>query len=418
MLAASRRALTSLPTTAAKASYATAAATQGVQISTAKNGIKVASIEEPGQTAGLAVVVNGGSRLENDKHPGVAHYLKNYGFKNNANRTAFRIAREAELAGAILSSNLSHESIVYASEFLSGDAEQFAEIVGDVVSKQKFQDHEFVDVRKQTLAESANAFATCEIATIEAAHKAAFRKGLGNSIFAKPSAHIDNAAVKAYANELFLQNNVALVGSGIEHGELERLAETYFNLPAGEAPLQASKYHGGETRIESVTDKGSYVIAFEGAPLNSAEYAAAQVLRYALGGEQTIKFHPSSGLLAQAASKFSDATQLKAFNFGYSDAGLFGVYVSAPAADASAATAAAAEQLSAVAKGLSQEELARAIAQAKFAAVANVETRLDRLESVGVQALQSGKYTTASELAAVYGKLSAADVAKVKNWKL
>lgn len=74
MLAAStRRAFASIPT---KAYYSTAAA---VQVSTAQNGIKVASMDEPGLTAGLAVVVNGGSRLESTS--GVAHYLKNYGFK-------------------------------------------------------------------------------------------------------------------------------------------------------------------------------------------------------------------------------------------------------------------------------------------------------------------------------------------------
>lgn len=71
----SRRAFVSVSSTATKA-YSTAAA---AQISTAQNGIKVAAIEEPGQTAGLAVVVNGGSRFEPVQ--GVAHYLKNYGFK-------------------------------------------------------------------------------------------------------------------------------------------------------------------------------------------------------------------------------------------------------------------------------------------------------------------------------------------------
>lgn len=77
MLAATtRRAFASLSNSAAKA-YSTSAAT--TQISTAQNGIKVASIEEPGQAAGLSVVINGGSRLESSS--GVAHFLKNYGFK-------------------------------------------------------------------------------------------------------------------------------------------------------------------------------------------------------------------------------------------------------------------------------------------------------------------------------------------------
>lgn len=76
MLAASRKAIIS---TASKATYATSATAS--QITTAANGVKVASSQEPGQTASLAVVVNGGARAESGSNAGVAHFLKNYGFK-------------------------------------------------------------------------------------------------------------------------------------------------------------------------------------------------------------------------------------------------------------------------------------------------------------------------------------------------
>ncbi|KAF7721319.1 ubiquinol-cytochrome c reductase core subunit 1 [Apophysomyces ossiformis] len=415
MLAATRRAFVSLPTVTSRASYATASATQGVQITTSSNGVKVASVEEPGQSAGLAVVVNGGSRLESGKNAGVAHLLKAYGFKNNANRTAFRIAREAELAGATLSSNLSHESIVYAAEFLKADAEQFAEILADVVTKQKFQDHEFVDVAKQAAAESASSLANPEIAVIEAAHQVAFRNGLGNSIFVKPTAHLSNAAVKNYAQQLFTQGNITLVGSGIEHEKLEKLAEAYFNLPSGESAFDATKYFGGESRIETAGNQGHYVLAFEGFGADSSEYAASQVLRFALGGQNQIQWLAGSSLLSQAAAKFANTTEIKAFNYGYSDAGLFGVYVSAPAAEASAAVAAAAEQLNAVSKGVSAEQFQRAVAQAKFAVTDGLTTRLDRLESAGVQALRGGKYTSTQDAIAALDKVTAEDVAQVAN---
>ncbi|KAI8356110.1 Metalloenzyme, LuxS/M16 peptidase-like protein [Choanephora cucurbitarum] len=405
MLAASRKAIIS---TASKATYATAATAN--QISTAANGIKVVSSQEPGQTASLAVVVNGGARAESANNAGAAHFLKNYGFKNNANRTAFRIAREAELAGGVLSSNVSHEALVYSAELLKEDVELFAELLGDVVTKQKFQEHEFLDVARQTAAESASAFSNSEITAIEAAHQTAFRTGLGNSIFAKPTAHAKNATVKAFAQQLFTQGNVALVGTGVEHEALEHLAETYFNLPAGNLNLASTKYYGGESRIESVSANGQYVLAFEGAAANSAEYAALQVLRFALGGEAVVKNTAASGILAQTSAKFSDAS-IKAFNLGYSDAGLFGVQVSASTSEAEAAVAAAAEQLKA-AKNLSSEDFSRAVAQAKFAATANIQTRLDRAEALGVYALQNGKYASTSEAIAAIEKVSASDVAQ------
>ncbi|KAI8073670.1 Metalloenzyme, LuxS/M16 peptidase-like protein [Thamnidium elegans] len=410
MLAASRKAIIS---TASKATYATATTTHGLQLTTASNGVKVASSQEPGQTASLAVVVNGGSRAESAANAGVAHFLKNYGFKNNANRTAFRVTREAELAGGVLSSNLTHESLVYSAELLKEDAELFAEILSDVVSTQKFQQHEFYDVAQQTATESSNALACAEINAIETAHQVAFRTGLGNSIFAKPSARISNDAVKAYAQQLFTQENITLVGTGIEHEQLQSLAETYFNLPAGNLNLTGSKYFGGESRIESVSTKGEYVLAFEGAAADSAEFAALQVLRHALGGDVHVKHTEGSGILAQTAAKFAQGTEIKAFNIGYSDAGLFGVQVSAATADTGAAVSAAAEQLKAVASGLSAEDFSRAVTQAKFAATAGFETRLDRLQTLGVQALRAGKYTSTAESVAAIEKVTTADIAQV-----
>lgn len=80
MLATSRKAIVN---TVSKATYATAATANSIQISSASNGVKVASSQEPGQTASLSVVVNGGARAESGKNAGVSHFLKNYGFRVN-----------------------------------------------------------------------------------------------------------------------------------------------------------------------------------------------------------------------------------------------------------------------------------------------------------------------------------------------
>ncbi|CAO3640069.1 unnamed protein product [Cunninghamella echinulata] len=405
MLSATRKAFTTLPNVASKATYATAS--QAVQITTAQNGIKVASVEHASQTAGLSVVVNGGARLENGKNAGVAHYLKNYGFKNTTKRSAFRIAREAELVGAVLSSNLTHESLVFSAEFLKEDAELAAELLGDVVSNQKFQPHEFVDLKKQVVNESTAALANPETIAVEAAHQTAFRTGLGNSIFARASNKVSNDTVKAFAAEAFTQGNITLVGTGLDLATVERLA-SFIQVPAGKSTLTASKYYGGESRIDIGAGAGHYILAFEGAAANTSEYAATQVLQQALGGLQSSPLAPVSGLFGQTVAKLTEGTQLKAFNYGYSDAGLFGVYVSAPSTDAtSSAIAAAAEQLKALTQGLSAEDFQRAVAQAKFAAAASYNTRLDRLETIGSQAV------AAADVAAAFDKLAVADVIKV-----
>ncbi|CAO3677284.1 unnamed protein product [Umbelopsis vinacea] len=404
MLASSRKAVASIPTIL-KANYSAAAAANGVQISSAKNGIKVASVQDSSATSGLAVVVNGGVKGEDSSNAGVSHFLKNYGFKNTNNRTALRIVREAEFSGAVLSSNLTRESIVYSAEFLKGDAAQFAEILGDVVSNQKFQDHEFVDVSKQTALESAYAYGTPAIVAIEAAHNAAFRTGLGNSLFASKTSRVSNAAVKDYAQKLFTSGNVALVGTNVDHEELKSYADSFFNLGSSSVTAPASKYHGGELRFSTVSPYANYVLAYQGAAVGTKEYAAAQVLRYVLGGEQLVKWSQGASLLSQSASKLSGDVQLNAFNFGYSDAGLFGVQVSAPTDEISSALSAVAEQLKAVQSGVSDEDFKRGVAQAKFAAAVCFDARLERLDALGRKAFGGD--------VASFDNVQASDVAKV-----
>lgn len=83
MLPAQRRALAALPAAVRHYSAAAAAATTApeVNISTARNGVKVASFNDNAPTAGVAVVVGAGARAEGSEDAGVAHYLKNFGFK-------------------------------------------------------------------------------------------------------------------------------------------------------------------------------------------------------------------------------------------------------------------------------------------------------------------------------------------------
>ncbi|RUS31735.1 Metalloenzyme, LuxS/M16 peptidase-like protein [Jimgerdemannia flammicorona] len=419
MLSAQRRVLATLP--AAVRHYSVAA--PELNISTAKNGVKVASFNDITPTASVAVVVGAGARAEGAGNAGAAHYLKNFGFKNNAKRTAFRITRETELLGGVLSSQLTRESLIFSAEGLKNDVSFFAELLGDVVSKTKFQEHELVDIAHNVKNETAYARSQPEIAVLDEAHRVAFHHGLGNSLFAASSSKIDVNVVKDFARQAFTSGNVALVGSGVSHDHLATLAESFLDVPSG-SPLQsiASKYHGGESRIDAEADLGHFLLAYQGAPANTPGFAAAQVLRYVLGGgDRFLKWSAGTSALSHTAAKLSTHTQISAFNLGYSDAGLFGIYVAAPEKDVAAAISAAAEQLKVVTSNITADDYKRAVAQAKFAAASMFETRAERLEVLGnqvgclisVSALSVGKYTSFADLAAAFDTVKADDVVNI-----
>ena len=75
MLAVSsaRKTLNLVPTIL-KAGYATA-------VTKTNNGIKIAALDENSPTASVSLVINAGSRFEPKDKAGIAHFVKNFGFK-------------------------------------------------------------------------------------------------------------------------------------------------------------------------------------------------------------------------------------------------------------------------------------------------------------------------------------------------
>ncbi|KAG0374351.1 ubiquinol-cytochrome c reductase core subunit 1 [Mortierella sp. AD032] len=386
-ITSARKTLNLVPTVL-KAGYATAVSKTG-------NGVKVAAIDESSPTASVSLVINAGARFEPKDKAGIAHFVKNFGFKNNGKRSAFRIARETELVGGVLTANLGRENVTFTAECLKEDVPYFVEVFGDLVAQTKFAEHEFHGVAQAVAAESTVAESSPEVTVIEAAHNAAFRNGLGNSVYATPYAEISTSDLKKFAADNFVAHKIALVATGVSEAELKNLANSAFShVAAGsEAKVEASKYYGGDVRVAQNTEAGHIAVAFQGAAAGTPEFYTAQVLRSLLGGDRFVKWSTAGvSPLSAAAGKIGHGAQISAFNFGYSDAGLFG-------------------SLKAASKSISADEFKRALAQAKYETAARYETRAASTELLAAQAI-TGHKVSASESLAAFDKVQAADVSK------
>ncbi|KAF9317137.1 ubiquinol-cytochrome c reductase core subunit 1, partial [Podila horticola] len=358
-ITSARKTLNLVPTLL-KAGYATA-------VTKTSNGVKIAALDESSPTASVSLVINAGSRFEPKDKAGIAHFVKNYGFKNNGKRSAFRIARETELVGGVLSSNLGRETISFTAECLKEDVPYFVEVFGDLVAQTKFTEHELHSVATEVAAECHLAESTPEIAVIDALHNAAFRNGLGNSVYAASYSDISTEDLKKFASENFVANKVALVATGVSEAELKSLADSAFShVAAGSAAkAEGAKYYGGDVRVAHSSSVGHVAVAFQGAAAGTPDFYTAQVLRSLLGGDRFVKWSTSGvSPLSAAAGKIGHGAQISAFNYGYSDAGLFGVYAQASNKDITEAAKVAVASLKAAAKSVSADEFKRALAQA------------------------------------------------------
>lgn len=133
----------------------------------------------------------------------------------------------------------------------------------------------------------------------------------------------------------------------------------------------ASKYFGGETRLEGTEGLQTVFIGFGTA--GSAPSAELATLAAHLSTAPAVKW--SKGLSPITAAAPAGA-RVQSVYLPYSDASLFGFLVQAETAeDVTEAGKIAAEALKNAAKGLKEEQLKAAVAKAKFAAASEIESR-------------------------------------------
>ncbi|ORX92209.1 LuxS/MPP-like metallohydrolase [Basidiobolus meristosporus CBS 931.73] len=384
-----------------------------VASSVSSNGVRVAASEESSPVSSLSVVVGAGPRYEDASNLGVSSVLKSFAFKNTHERSAFRITREAELQGAQLSVAQGRESLVYSAEFLSKDLPYFVQLLSDVISQTNFAKYEYLDVKKASQEQSKQSLASPEVKALEALHSVAFRNGLGNSLYSHVGSKATYENLKEFVNQSFVGSNISVVGTGVQKDQLDELVQQHFaKLNQGvKAKSAATKYYGGESRLEAAGEQSTLALAFEGASLSSAEYLKLQVLRYIIGAEKTTKWGAGVTATSAAVSKVPGASA-STFNIGYSDAGLFGILVNSSAEQAQNLTQTAIDQISKAAAGVSEEDLKRAVANAKFETAQLVDTRLGRGQIIGEQQLFGNGKQQIFDVIAKLDEVSSKDVSE------
>lgn len=231
---------------------------------------------------------------------------------------------------------------------------------------------------------------------LEAAHATAFHTGLGFPLypsFSAPTKGLDDGLVAAFSEAAYAKSNFALVAEGTSSANLSKWVDHFFkDVPttsSGSLSLNttASKYYGGESRT-GLKGANSMVIAFPGSSYGAFKPEAA-VLAALIGGQSSIKWAPGFSLLSKAASP--DVTA-KTANLTYSDAGLLALQISGPAASIRKTAEGAVAALKSVAEGAtSKEDLAKAIAKAKFDALETVQLRAAGLVAAGSGILHGGQ---------------------------
>lgn len=252
------------------------------------------------------------------------------------------------------------------------------------------------------------------VRAIELLHKAAYRSGLGNSVF-MPKYQVGKHSpetLQHYFATNCTTNRAAVVGVGIDHQLLVGYAQC-LPIESGAGTDTPSAYAGqSEIRFNRGGRHAHVAIACEGAALKSTKEALAfAVLQAAAGCGPATKRGDSQGALAKKIAAASSSAAVRALNVSYSDSGLFGFVVSTKAKHAGKVVEAGVKALKS--GSVSAEDVTRGKAILKAAVLYNVENGCGLVEEIGGQVINFGSVHGKDAVLAEIDSVTASDVSNV-----
>ncbi len=275
-----------------------------------------------------------------------------------------------------------------------------------------YQRHEFEQVKKQVVDSISSP--PPETAVFDALHRVAFRGGLANNVGSGKElvGNVKRSDMEAWAKSVTGSgSNIAIVATGVNHADLEGLVDAILSkVPSGSGSPIADKsvYRGGEVRIDA-NGPSHFIIAGEGVGFTSADYPAALVLKGLIGGAHpAVKWGSANNPAGKASAK---DVKVGAFNFSYSDTGLFGMHAVGSANGIKGAMEKSVQALKSAAGGISAQDLERG----KKAALVAIEGHGHdgNVAQLAQQALATGNVLSFGEFGSKISSVTADQVAKV-----
>jgi len=293
--------------------------------------------------------------------------------------------------------------------------------LSSVSTKQVFKPWELKDFQYRTTLD-LQALGQCPASqVVENLHKAAYRTGLGNSLYCPGHAvgSHNTDMLRQFVGKHFTADRMAVVGVGVDHDSLVGYVDTQFKVDSGtQSETPVSKYAGGEIRVDNGSQLVYAAVATEGVGITKTqEMFALGVLQQILGvGSQVKRGSAAGSKLSQALVKVTENPHaVSSLNISYSDSGLFGFFVVGQAEDMGKLLKAAVQLLSSTTKSgaLTEQEVLKGKHKLRAALHMSVESNAALAEELGVRALVTKAVSTPGEVDKLIDAVSVTDVVNI-----
>lgn len=409
------------------------------QTSILPNGLTVASESMPGtRTATVGVWINAGSRADNPKSSGTAHFLEHLAFKGTQTRPQAALELEIENIGSQINAYTSRENTVYYTRCLASDIKQNIDILSDLLTKSKLENRAIDNERHVILQESDEVDKMYDEVVFDHLHAVAFKnQDLGRTILGPREMikTINRQDLVDYITTNYKGDRMALVGVGcVDHQELVKLGKNFFgNIVKSEEPFNQSGgtlplFYGDEIRIQDDSMPTTHVaLAVEGVSWSAPDFFVASVANGIVGTWDRsvgIGSNSPSPLAVTAATggpgKTPIANSYMAYTTSYADTGLLGVYFTANKnANLKLLVDAIQKEWGRLSRGdITDEEVERSKSQLKASLLLALDDSSAIAEDIGRQVVNTGYRLSPEEVFSRVESITKDDIVNWANYRL
>jgi predicted Zn-dependent peptidase len=385
-----------------------------INLTTLPNGLRVATDAMEGvESASLGLWVGVGTRHEEAADNGVAHLVEHMLFKGTKRRSAFDISSQMENVGGHLNAYTTREATAYHAQVLKNDVDLAADILCDMMQNATLDEKELERERGVIVQEIGQSLDQPEDVLFDMVQKKAWGDaGLGRPVLgsAEIIKSIKRERLSHYLSCHYAAPQIVFSAAGaVSHDHIVRVAE---NLLGGLPTKPCTKpdpaqFTGGDVRETRDIEQLHALISFKGLSWADKDYYALCVLSTLLGGGM------SSRLFQEVREKRGLVYSIYSYVSAVSDGGVLGVYAGTDPEKIQELLPVVAEQLQAVTKNVTEEELARAKAQLRASLFMSQESSMSRAERLSSNLLMHNRIVGHGEIVAKVEAVNAADITRV-----
>jgi len=380
------------------------------EIISLSNGVRIVSEKMPYvRSAAIGIFVDVGSRDEKPSENGSAHYIEHMLFKRTSKHSAAELAYAMDAIGGQVNAYTTRENTCFYARVLDTHLNTAIDLLSEMFFDCAFDEAETDSERGVILEEIGMYEDTPDDACYEKLMSSCFKGALGRPVLGKPSTLLKMTGVglKEYKERLYTSKNIIISLCGnFDDSHIELIRERFSGLNESAQKKNRRAEYGSQICVRrKKTEQNQFCLAFPSSPVSSDDRFALNLLSMILGGGV------SSRLFQNIREKHGLCYSIYSFQAGFEDLGLIAVATAVSRETEIKALGLIADELRRISgDGVTEEELHRAVEQAKSTLVMGLESTNSRMLKLGNSMLVLGSCMTTDELMARYDAVTREEI--------